>query len=104
MPEKGLEKVKEYFGAIILMLIGSLFGMLGIMGTSLIMTWSQTNQNTENIAENREDHEASGADRFTRSNAERMEDRQQLKNEAMRDEILELVKEVWYLKGLTAKE
>ena len=78
--------------------------MIGVIGMSLIMTWSQTNQNTENIIENREDHESSGADRFTRSNAERMEDRQQIKNEVLRDEIVELAKEIWYLKGLTAKE
>ncbi len=99
MPEKGLDKLKEYFGAIVLVLIGALAaGMVGL-GVVAARVWSETDRNTENIAENREAHEAGGDDRFTRTNAERMEDRQEIKNEAMRDEIVELAKEIWFLKG-----
>lgn len=98
-----LGKLKDYLGEILLAMIaasmGALFTLMVAIGTSQIVTWGQTNTNTENIAENREDHESAGHDRFKRSDAERMEDRQEIKNKAMRDEVVKLIKEVWFLKG-----
>jgi len=97
--EPPLGFLAEHFGTLVVGMILALFGALISLAGVALLTWSQTTMNTENILENREDHNAAGADRFTRQDAERMEDRQEIKNGVMRDEIVELIKEVSYLKG-----
>ncbi len=93
----------EHFGTLVVGMMLALFGAFISLAGVALLTWSQTTMNTENIQENREDHSASGADRFKRTDAQRMEDRQQVKNDEMRDEILDLIKDVAFMKGKHAE-
>ena len=82
--------ISEHFGTLIVGMILALFGAFISLAGIALLTWSQTTMNTENIAENRIDHDAAGMDRFTKQDAERLEDR-----------ILDLIKDVSFLKGQT---
>lgn len=99
-----MNKLKDYYVEIVGVILGGLFVIVIAIGTAGIATWSRSVQNAANLAEDRKTHEAGGKDRFTRTNAERMEDRQEIKNEVMREEILDLIKEIWFLKGQQAQE
>ncbi len=85
--------ISEHFGTIIV-------GMMVPVICASLLTWSQTQMNTLNIKTNNAAAAKAGTSRFTKQDAERMEDRQDIKNEVMRDEIIELIKEVAMLKGV----
>lgn len=84
--------LSEHFGTLVIGMVLALFGAFISLAGVALLTWSQTTMNTENIQENREDHESAGADRFTRRDAERLDDR-------LSQNIMDLVKDVTFLKG-----
>lgn len=99
MAKDQLGFLSEHFGTLVVGLILALFGAFISLAGVALLTWSQTAMNTIAIANNNVATAKAGESRFTKQDAERHEAINADKHQALRGEVIELMKKVSYIEG-----
>ena len=103
MKVKG-ELLQEHFGTLIVGMILALFAAFISLAGVALLTWAQTEMNTIAIANNNVATAKAGESRFTKYDAERLDDIAREEHKETEEKLTKLREEIAFIKGQHLKE